>query len=221
MVGLCTSSDLPKCYEPRAVSMTPVSKYSASKNYIEPGAISRYFFLNVHALEMWRNMAIFKQNRERQKKHALEYMHWKCGVSVWLFGSHRLLLLKNIHFMPTFQMLGKGSQVPLSYMMHLCAVLEGLIPWFLSENTSQTGVPWVPGSLKNSVDFWRLGIIFWRNMPSEESHHRYRSAVDRWRASPHPPALFSQASNRYRNQSDLFSCDNFFGSACFLSFLTS
>lgn len=97
MVGLCTSSDLPKCYEPRAVSMTPVSRYSASKNYIQPGtAISRYFFLNVHALEMWRSMAIFKQNRERYI-HALEYMRWKCGVSVWLFGSHRLWLEHPLH----------------------------------------------------------------------------------------------------------------------------
>lgn len=97
MVGLCTSSDLAKCYEPRAVSMTPVSRYSASKNYIEPGtAISRYFFLNVHALEMWRSMAIFKQNRERYI-HALEYMRWKCGVSVWLFGSHRLWLEHPLH----------------------------------------------------------------------------------------------------------------------------
>ena len=89
MVGLCTSSDLPKCYEPRAVSMTPDSRYSASKNYIQPGtAISRYFFLNVHSLEMWRSIPIFKQNRERYI-HALEYMRWKSGVSVWLFGSHR------------------------------------------------------------------------------------------------------------------------------------
>lgn len=148
MVGLCTSSDLPKCYEPGAVSMTPVSRYSASKNYIEPGtAISGYFFLNVHALEMWRSIPIFKQNRERQKKHALEFL---CTGNV-AFSCGYLGLTGNA----------------LSYMMHRSVLMiEGLIPLFLSENTSQTGVPWVPGSLKNSVDFRRLGIIFWRNMPS-------------------------------------------------------
>lgn len=116
-------------------------------------------------------------------------MHWKCGV-VWLYsnkiGSDIYMHWNtcagnvacpcgylgltgfglNIHFMPTFQMLGKGSQGFKLYDASICAVLEGLIPLFLSENTSQTwGTtgPWVP---EKFCGFWRLGIIFLRNMPS-------------------------------------------------------
>lgn len=56
-----------------------------------------------------------------------------------------------------FQMLGKGSQGFKLYDASICAVLEGLIPWFLSDYTSQTGVPRVPGSLKI---LWILAIRY-------------------------------------------------------------
>ena len=112
----CTPSDPPSCHEPRAVFMSPVSRYSASKKYIVPcTAISLYFF------------GI--------------YMHWKCGV-VWLFGQspHRVLLLE--HPLHAHQLVSAWSRFKaLSDMkafvntlltLHQCTFLQGLIPRFSS-----------------------------------------------------------------------------------------
>lgn len=70
----CTPSDPPRCHEPRAVSMTSVSRYSATKNYMEPCTVIYVIYLYLFGI----------------------YMHWKCGV-VGLFGQspHRVLLLEH------------------------------------------------------------------------------------------------------------------------------